>query len=99
MLEVDLLEFMSARFFDNASFNNMEFPEGDSIGLNHAFPRTYFSNRHDYNFNSNNVKTNLALRKLKGKKVKIPIESLLFDPNTYEYEFQNLEITADHYVI
>lgn len=99
MLEVDLLEFMSARFFDNASFNNMEFPEGDSIGLNHAFPRTYFSNRHDYNFSSNSVKTNLALRNLKGKEVEIPAESLLFDPNTYEFEFQNLEVTADHYVI
>lgn len=99
MLEVDLLEFMSARFFDNASFNNMEFPEGDSIGLNHAFPRTYFSNRHDYNFTSNSVKTKLALRNLKGKEVEIPAESLLFDPNTYEFEFQNLEVTADHYVI
>lgn len=96
--ETDLFEFMNARFFNNSLFEKINFSEKDTIGLNHAFPKTYFSNNHSHIFKSN-VKTNLAPRTLKGKKVEIPIESVLFDPNTYEFEFQNLEITADHYII
>ena len=80
-------EFMNAKFFRDAAFEYIKFPQEERIGLNHSLSKTYFSNSFNYTFENNTPKIRTANRTFNGKQANIPIESILFDSETGDSEF------------
>lgn len=88
-LEIDYqspFKFMNARFYGDSVFDDIRFSENCRDGMYTSMNMAYFSIKCNHTFRPEEIFYRMVENTLNGVTMRLPIESLLFDPDAEESE-------------